>query len=146
MEPSLNCHNNSVFFREEISTCVAVRAGCVVDACKRVQSIILLPCMMGMSFVLVTLTRLIVSEPEHWVTWSHRTGFNCPFFKGENPIIQGFYLATSFLTHFYLWCKLIWKIGNFFLLLKDFLRKLKDFCIVIYVLWREIWNLFGFDG
>ena len=46
-------------FREETSACVAVQTCYVVDACDHVWSIILLA-----SFVLVTLTRLIVSEPK----------------------------------------------------------------------------------
>ena len=37
----------------------------VMDMCDLVQSIILLPHMVGMSFVLVVLTRLNFSQPEH---------------------------------------------------------------------------------
>ena len=33
--------------------------------------------------MLVALTRLNVSELEHWVTWSHRTGVNFPFLRGK---------------------------------------------------------------
>ena len=49
-------------FWEEISACAAVQTHCVMDACGRV---ILLPPMMGTSFVLVMLTKLIVSELRH---------------------------------------------------------------------------------
>ena len=51
-------------FQEEISACAAVHTCYVKDACNRVQSIILLPCMMGMSFVPVVLKGLNVSELE----------------------------------------------------------------------------------
>ena len=47
----------------------------------RVWSIILLPWMTGRSFLLVVLTRLIVSEPKHWVTWSQTTGVHFPFLR-----------------------------------------------------------------
>ena len=36
----------------------------------------------GTSFVLVVLTRLIVSEPKYWVTWSHSAYVNLPFLRG----------------------------------------------------------------
>ena len=49
----------------------------VMDACDSVQSIILLPHMVGTSFLLVALTRLNVSELKHWVTWSQRWGVMC---------------------------------------------------------------------
>ena len=55
-------------FREEIGACAAVHMRYVMDVCDRVQPIIFLPPMMGTSFVLVTLTRLIVSKPKHQVT------------------------------------------------------------------------------
>ena len=42
-----------------------------------------LPCMVEKSFVLVALTRLNVTEPEHWVTWSHRIGANFLLLKGK---------------------------------------------------------------
>ena len=75
------------FFRhivqEEISACAAFHMRYVMDACDRMQPIILLPPVMGMSFVLVALTRLIVSKPKHQVTWSHRTCVNFPFLRGE---------------------------------------------------------------
>ena len=104
-------------FQEEISVCAAAHTFYVMDTCDHVRSIILLPPIMGMSLVLVTLTKLIPSEPEHWVTWPHRIGV-----KEKNPILQCFYLTTSFLTHFYLWCKLHQKNQEFLLLLKRFLR------------------------
>ena len=55
----------SSLFYEEISACAAVHTRYVMDACDQVRSIILLPPMMGTSFVLVALTRLIVSELRH---------------------------------------------------------------------------------
>ena len=60
-------HNRHIYslFREEISACAAVHARYVMDVCNHVRSIILLPSMMGMSFVLVVVTGLIVSEPKH---------------------------------------------------------------------------------
>ena len=58
----------SSLFREEISACAAVHTCYVMDACDRVCHIILLPLIMGMSFVLVVLTRLIISKPKHQVT------------------------------------------------------------------------------
>ena len=70
-------------FQEEISACAAVHTCCVMNACSPVRSIILLLCMMAMSFVLVALTRGNVTEPKHWVTWSHRTGVKFPFLRGK---------------------------------------------------------------
>ena len=133
-------------FQEEIIACVAVHTGYVMDACDRVRSKILLPCMVRTTFLLVVLTRLNVSEPEHWVTWlhSHRTGVNFLFLRRKR--IQYFCLTTSFLTHFYLWCKSHLKNWKFFFAFKTFFRKLKDFCLIKPVLWREICKLLGFDG
>ena len=54
-----------ILFQEEISAFAAVHMRYVLDACNHAQSIVLLPRMMGTSFVPVTLTRLNVSEPEH---------------------------------------------------------------------------------
>ena len=81
----------SSLFREEISVCAVVHTRYFMDACDRVQPIILLPPIMRTSFVLVALTRLIVSQPKHRVTWSHRTCINFPFLRGER--IQ--YLSVS---------------------------------------------------
>ena len=67
-------------FQEEINAC-AVHTHYVMDLCDLVGSIILLPPIMGMSFLLVVLTRLIVREPKRWVTWSHRTSVNFPFLR-----------------------------------------------------------------
>ena len=60
-------HRDPVFslFWKEVSACAAVHTRYVMHACDRVRSIILLPPMMGTSFVLVALTRLIVSELRH---------------------------------------------------------------------------------
>ena len=131
-------------FQEEISACAAVHMHYVTDACDRVRPIILLPPMTGMSFVLVTLTRLIISKPKHRATWSHRVCINFPFLRGENPILKCFCLITSFLTHFICDVNCIWKIRNFCLLLKHFLTKLNNFSLIKSVFWREI--LLGFDG
>ena len=54
-----------ILFREEISAIGTVLTRYAMDACNRLRSIILLPRMMGMSFVLVALTKMNVSEPEH---------------------------------------------------------------------------------
>ena len=54
-------------FQEEISACAAVHTCYVMDACDHVQPIILLPPMMGTSFALVALTRLIISKPKYQV-------------------------------------------------------------------------------
>ena len=84
--------DTSSLFREKISACAAVHTRYVMDACDRVRPIILLPPMMGTSFVLVALTRLIVSKPKHQVTWSHRTCVNFPFLRGER--IQYFSISA----------------------------------------------------
>ena len=78
-------------FVEEISACAAVHTCYIMDVCNHVWPIILLPPMMGMSFVLVALTRLIFSKPKYQVTWSYRTCVNFPFLRGER--IQ--YLSVS---------------------------------------------------
>ena len=83
--------NICILFQEEISACVASHTRYVLDACGRVRFINLLPHLVGTSFLLVVLTKLNVSEPELWVTWSHRTGVNLPFLKGKR--IQ--YLSVS---------------------------------------------------
>ena len=83
-------HHVCSLFWEEISACAAVHGLWMqfMDTCHRVRSIILLPPIMGMSFVLVKLTRLIVSKPKHRVIWSHRTCINFPFLRGgKNPIL-----------------------------------------------------------
>ena len=65
-------------FWEEISACVSVHTCYVMGMCDCVLSIIFLPHMVGTSFVLAAL-----SEPKHYVTWSHRAGVNFPFLKGK---------------------------------------------------------------
>ena len=57
--------HSASLFQEEISACAVVHKRYVMDAWDRVQPIILLPPIMGMSFMLVALTRLIVSKPKH---------------------------------------------------------------------------------
>ena len=37
----------------------------------------------GMSFALIAQAELIFSDPEHWVIWSQRAGFNFPFLRGK---------------------------------------------------------------
>ena len=65
----INLKNRKVsLFQEEISASAAVHMRYVMDACNRVRPIILLPPMMGTSFLLVALTRLIVSKSKHRVT------------------------------------------------------------------------------
>ena len=96
---------------------------------------------------LVALKRLNFNEPKQWVTWSHRTGINFPFLRvKKNPRHWCFCLTTSFLTIFTCGANYIWKIRNFWLLLKYFLRKIKDFSLIKSVLWWEIWDLLRFDG
>ena len=63
----LNMEESSLF-QEEISACAVVHKCYVMNACDRVRPIILLPLIMGTSFVLVMLTRLIISKPKHRVT------------------------------------------------------------------------------
>ena len=69
-------------FLEEISACTAVHMRYIMDACDHVihNSFASYG---GISFMLVALKRLNVSEPEDWVTWAHRTGVNCPFLRGK---------------------------------------------------------------
>ena len=60
-------------FQEEISACVAVHMHYDIDVYNCVWSIILLPHMVGMPFVLFALTKLKVSELKaklHWEYWS----------------------------------------------------------------------------
>ena len=137
MRPSHNLENKIMHSVSWRNKCMCSSSH-MLDVCDCMWYIILLPCMLGMTFVLVVLTRLNVSEPEHWVTWSHRTGIKFPFLRGKNPILQCFCLNTSFSTYFYL----------FKLHLKNqkFLRELKDFCLIKSVLWWENWNLLNFDG
>ena len=59
-------------FWEEISACAPVHTCYVMDVCDPVGAIILLPPMMGTSFMLVMLTRLIISKPKHQVTYPHK--------------------------------------------------------------------------
>ena len=78
----------SSLFQEEISSCTAVHMHYVLDACNHVWSRILLLHMVGgTSSMLVLLTRLTVSEPEHWVTWSLWTDINFPFLSGKESNI-----------------------------------------------------------
>ena len=88
-------------------------------ACAILLSIILLLRMVGTSFVLVAQTRLNVSEPEYWVTWSHRT-----------PLTSHVWGEKESNTSVFLF----WKLESFCLLLKHFLTKLKDFCLRNFVL------------
>ena len=67
---------NITLIRQEISAWAAVHTRYVMDAWDRVYSKIFLPRMVRTPSVFVALTKLRLSEPEHWVTWSHRTGVN----------------------------------------------------------------------
>ena len=126
-------------FWQEISACAAVHTCYVIDACNRVPYIILLPPMIGTSFVLVALTRLILSELKHWVTWSHQTGKNFQFLRGEKNLILCFCLTIPFLIHFYLWCKLHLKNQNFLFAFKTFFEETKRFmCYQICSLMRNL--------
>ena len=113
-----------ILFCEEISACAAVHTHYVMDAYDCVWSIILLPRLMGMSFVLVALTRMNVSETKHWVTWSHRTSINLWFLR-EKEFNNLVFLLNQFLTHFYLWWKLHLKNWEFLFAFKTFLEETK---------------------
>ena len=117
-------------FLEEISVCPAVHMCYVMDACNHVQPIIFLPLMMGTSFVLVTITRLIVSKTKHHVTWSHRTCMKFPFLRGGESNTLVFLLNHIIFNSFYLWCKLHLKNREFLFAFENFLRKLNDFCLI----------------
>ena len=81
----------------------------------------------GMSFMLVVLTRLIVSEPKHWVTWSQNR-HKLPIFEAKRiHLLYCFWLTKSFLTHFCLWCKLHMKNLKFLFAFKTFFEKTKRF-------------------
>ena len=117
---------NSLFW-EEISACLAVHTCYVKDAYNCVQSIIFLPVMVVMSFVLLMLIRLSVSESKHWVTWSHRTGVIFPFSRWKG--IQYFSVSAS---NFSCGLSYIWKIRNFCLLQIMFLSlTIKLVCLII---------------
>ena len=91
----------------------------------------------------------IVKNRKAWISWE----WNITFLQNKKILNLSltwhilwsyrFVAEVTFndiiLTHFHLWCKLIWKIGNFCFLL-SFLRELKDFFLIKSVLWREIWN------
>lgn len=142
--------NASIMFREEIGACVAIQTRYVMDACECVRSIILLFHMVGTSFMLVGQTRLNVIESDHWVTWSDITVINILFLMEKNTSV---FLLNHIIFKSFLICGVYynWKVGNFCLVLKHILKKLKYFCLEIFcliksVLWVEIWNLLQFDG
>ena len=89
-------------FQEEIRACATIHMHYVMDACDHVRFIILLPPMIGTSFVLVTLTGLIVSEPKHWVTWSHRAVLNFLFLRGKRIQYLVFLLSHIIFNSFLL--------------------------------------------
>ena len=97
----------------------ALRYGCV-------QSKNFLPRMMGTPFVLVALTRLNVSEPKQWATWSLRTGINFLFWgeKESNTLV---FLLNQFWTHFYSWCKVHLKNQKFLFAFKTFFEEIERF-------------------
>ena len=92
----------------------------------------------GMSFALVALKRLNISELKDWVTWSHTADVHFPFLRGEKPNTLVF-LFNHIINSFYLWCKLHLKNRKFLFAFKTFFEEKS-------VLWREIWNLLKFDG
>ena len=88
----------SILFQEEVSAWVAVYMHYVIDTCDCVRSIVFLPLMVGMSFMLVTLIWLNVSEPEHWLTWSHWTDINFLFWgTGEKVFLLNHIIFHPFL-------------------------------------------------
>ena len=114
-------------FREEISACAAVHTCYVMDVCNHVWSKILLLCMVQVPFVPVVLTRLIVSELKHWVTWSHRTSVNFPFWGEKQSNTLVFLFDHMILTCFNLWCKLHLKNWTFLFAFKTFFKEIKRF-------------------
>ena len=113
--------------QEEISACAAAHMHYVMDMCNCVQPIILLPPMMGTSFMLVALTRLIVSKPKNQVTWSHRTCINFPFLRGGESNTLVFLLNHIIFNSFYLWCKLHLKNREFLFAFETFFEETKRF-------------------
>ena len=57
----------------------------------------------GMSFLLVMSTKLNVSEPEHWITWSHRTDVNYQYLR-KKRIQVCFCLNSKYSIHIFLQC------------------------------------------
>ena len=110
-------------FREKTIAWAAVCTRYVIDACDRVQSIILLPHMIGASFVHVVLTGLIVSKPKHWVTWSRRTGVNLPFLRGKESSTLAFLLNHLML--------------NSILLVVQITSEKSDSFVCLYIFWRN---------
>ena len=104
----VKCYSSTSSIKNECSNSYML-----LYACDCVQSIILLPWIVGASFALVALTILNVSEPKHWVTRPHRTGINFQFLRGKTPVLWSFWLTTSFLLQFLLWCKLHLKNSKF---------------------------------
>ena len=114
-------------FREEIGACAVVQTRYVMDACNCVRPIILLPPILGMSFVLLALTRLIVSKPKHWVTWSYRTCINFPFLRRKESNTLVFLLNYVIFNSFYLWCELHLKNWEFLFAFEIFFEETKWF-------------------
>ena len=88
---------NTLFWEERSAFAPVYMTHTVVDLSDCVQSIILLSCIVGTSFVLFVLKGLNVSEPEHWVTWSCRTDVNFTFLRGKRIQYFSFCLTTSLL-------------------------------------------------
>ena len=93
--------------------------------------------------VLVMLTKLNVSEPEHWVTWWHRASVNLPFLWGKRIQYSGVSAKPHHVYLIFIWGNFIWKIENFCLLLKHFLTKLKEFSYQICSLIRNLTTYWG---
>ena len=117
----------SSLFWEEISAYATVHMRYVMDVCDCVWYIILLPPMMAMPFVLVALTRLVVSKAKHQETWSYRTCINFPFLRGEKSNTLVFLLNGIISNSFYLWCKLHLKNQEFLFAFETFFEETKRF-------------------
>ena len=84
----------------------------------------------GMSFPLITLTEQIVGEPKHWVTWSHRTGFNFPFLRGKIWNLLGFIINLYNIAQ--------WKCEASFLMCKGTINN--TFLNVLLVFYNNVIN------
>ena len=114
-------------FLEEICVCAAVHMCYVMDACNHVRPIIFLPLMMGTSFVLVAITKLIISKTKNHVTWSHRTCMKFPFLRGGESNTLVFLLNHIIFNSFHLWCELYLKNQGFLFASETFFEETKQF-------------------
>ena len=63
---------------EEVSACASIPMCYVMNTSNHVQRNFL-RFMVGTWFMFIAITWLNVSEPEHWLTWSGRSGVKLPF-------------------------------------------------------------------